>query len=100
MVPMRPSLLPCLVAAVRRNMDRGFADIALCEVGPQYHGLGIDGQLIVASGIRRGQTGPRHWRERPRAVDAYDARADAAAALAATGVVVEQLMVMDGVPDW
>ena len=31
---MRPSLLPGLVAAARRNADRGFADAALFEIGP------------------------------------------------------------------
>lgn len=97
---MRPSILPGLIAAAKRNMDRGFADVALCEVGPQYHDVGVDGQMLVASGIRRGQTGPRHWRDKPRAVDAYDAKADAMAALSAAGVVVEQLMVMDGAPAW
>jgi len=97
---MRPSILPGLITAAKRNMDRGFADVALCEVGPQYHDVGVDGQMLVASGIRRGQTGPRHWRDKPRAVDAYDAKADAMAALSAAGVVVEQLMVMDGAPAW
>src|SRR5262249_11757459 len=30
---MRPSLIPGLVAAAQRNADRGFADVALFEVG-------------------------------------------------------------------
>ncbi|MFC3675970.1 phenylalanine--tRNA ligase subunit beta [Ferrovibrio xuzhouensis] len=97
---MRPSVLPGLIAAARRNMDRGTADVALFEVGPQYASAEAGGQALVASGLRRGQTGPRHWRERPRAVDAYDAKADAMAALAAAGVAVDTLMVMDGAPDW
>src|SRR5579875_2296849 len=33
---MRPSLLPGLIAAARRNADRGFADAALFELGPAY----------------------------------------------------------------
>ena len=35
---MRPSLLPNLIAAVGRNMARGFADLALFEVGQIYGG--------------------------------------------------------------
>lgn len=97
---MRPAILPGLIAAVKRNMDRGSGDVALFEVGPQYTAPGTEGQMIVASGIRRGQTGPRHWRERPRNTDAYDAKADVIATLAAAGIVTEQLMVMDGAPDW
>lgn len=97
---MRPSLLPGLISAARRNMDRGMPDMALFELGPQYADQTIPGQKLVAGGLRRGQTGPRHWREAPRAVDAYDAKADALAALAAAGAPVENLMVMDGAADW
>ncbi|WP_298727485.1 phenylalanine--tRNA ligase subunit beta [uncultured Ferrovibrio sp.] len=97
---MRPSILPGLIAAAKRNMDRGTVDLALFEVGPQYAAPGIEGQMIVATGIRRGQTGPRHWRDKPRNVDAYDAKADAYAALAAVGLATDALMVMDGAPDW
>jgi len=100
MAAMRPSILPGLIAAAKRNMDRGTQDVTLFEVGPQYASPEMDGQAIVAAGIRRGQTGPRHWRERPRNVDAYDAKADALAALSAAGVDTAPLMVMDGAPAW
>jgi phenylalanyl-tRNA synthetase beta chain len=97
---MRPSVLPGLIAAAKRNMDRGTMDVALFEVGPQYASVAPDGQALVATGIRRGATGARHWRDRPRSVDAYDAKADALAALAAAGIDTAPLMVMDGAPAW
>ncbi len=97
---MRPSILPGLISAAKRNMDRGTLDVALFEIGPQYASVAMDGQSIVATGIRRGQTGARHWRDRPRNVDGYDAKADALAALSAAGVDVSPLMVMDGAPGW
>ena len=97
---MRPSILPGLISAAKRNMDRGTLDVALFEIGPQYASVAMDGQSIVASGIRRGQTRARHWRDRPRNVDGYDAKADALAALSAAGVDVSPLMVMDGAPGW
>lgn len=100
MTAMRPSILPGLIAAAKRNMDRGTMDVTLFEVGPQYASVDMDGQAIVAAGIRRGATGPRHWKDRPRNVDAYDAKADALAALSAAGVDTAPLMVMDGAPDW
>ena len=55
---------------------------------------------MVAAVVRRGQTGPRHWAQKPRAVDWADARADALAALTACGVVADQVTVMDGAPKW
>jgi phenylalanyl-tRNA synthetase beta chain len=97
---MRPSILPGLIAAAKRNMDRGQMDVALFEIGPQYASVAMDGQSIVATGLRRGATGARHWRDRPRNVDGYDAKADALAALSAAGVDTAPLMVMDGAPGW
>ena len=43
MTSMRPSLLPGLLAAVQRNNNRGFADVALFEVGQIYRGDGAEG---------------------------------------------------------
>ncbi|MFZ1726262.1 MAG: phenylalanine--tRNA ligase subunit beta, partial [Albidovulum sp.] len=38
MTHMRPDLLPGLLQAAARNQARGFADMALFEVGPAFHG--------------------------------------------------------------
>lgn len=97
---MRPSILPNLIAAAGRNRDRGIADAALFEVGPQYADDTIAGQSLVAAAVRAGRSGPRHWAAKPRPADVFDAKTDAIAALAACGVVVEQLQVMDGAPAW
>src|SRR5690606_3569246 len=50
MTTMRPSLLPGLLAAVQRNRNRGFADVALFEVGQAYRSDDEKGQFIAASG--------------------------------------------------
>src|SRR5262249_53544566 len=47
---MRPSLLPGLVSAARRNADRGFPEAALFEVGPLYRDDTPTGQVLVAAG--------------------------------------------------
>ena len=97
---MRPSILPNLIAAAGRNMDRGSNDLALFEVGPQYADDTPQGQATVAAGMRRGRTGSRHWAAPPRAVDAFDAKADALAVLAAAAAPVRRLQVGPGAPDW
>ncbi|MFN4089052.1 MAG: phenylalanine--tRNA ligase subunit beta [Alphaproteobacteria bacterium] len=97
---MRPSILPNLVAAARRNADRGVADGALFEVGPQYGGIAPGDQRLVAAGLRWGRSGPRHWATSPRAVDAFDAKADAAVALEAAGAPVANLQVSSDAPAW
>jgi phenylalanyl-tRNA synthetase beta chain len=97
---MRPSVLPNLAAASRRNADRGLADSALFEIGAQYHDDTPEGQATVAAGLRHGQSGPRHWRDPGRPVDAFTAKADALAALAAAGVPTDNLQVSAEPPDW
>ena len=100
---MRPSLLPGLVAAAQANSDRGFADVALFEVGQVFRGDRPEDQLIAASGVRHGfassQGLGRHWSGSAMA-GALDAKADAFAVLSAAGAPMQALQVVPGGPDW
>src|SRR5271165_6621206 len=97
---MRPSLLPGLVAAARRNADRGYPDVALFELGPLYRDDTPAGQGLAAAGLRSGHTGPKHWREKGREVDLYDVKSDALTALAAIGAPAENVQVTADPPAW
>ncbi|MEL6736047.1 MAG: phenylalanine--tRNA ligase subunit beta, partial [Pseudomonadota bacterium] len=89
MSDMRPSLLPSLLAAAKRNADRAMGDLAIFEVSHVYAGVEIDDQLRSAAGVRRGsarlESVGRHWRDAAKGVDVYDAKEDALAVLAACG---------------
>jgi len=89
---MRPTPLPNLLEAAKRNQDRGAGATALFEVGPAYENDTPAGQRLVASGVRSGVS-DRHWAETARSVDVFDAKADALAALAAAGAPVDNLQV-------
>ncbi|MGB0799281.1 MAG: phenylalanine--tRNA ligase subunit beta, partial [Planktomarina sp.] len=78
---MRPSLLPGLLQAAARNQARGFFDMALFEVGPIWNGGEPEDQDSLACGILVGHTGPKDVHASRRAVDLYDAKADAEAVL-------------------
>jgi phenylalanyl-tRNA synthetase beta chain len=101
---MRPSLLPGLVKAAQRNSDRGFGDVALFEVGQCFHADTPEGQTMRAAALRRGTARlegvGRHWDGGARAVDVFDAKADALALLAALGLPVGSLQIVQGGPDW
>ena len=97
---MRPSLLPNLIAAAGRNMDRGFADLMLAEVGHAYAGDQPKDETLRAAGIRRGAFTGRNVHGGARAVDAFDAKADAMAVLEAAGAPVATLQVVAGAPAW
>ena len=100
---MRPSLLPGLVAAAQANIDRGFPDLALFEVGQIFKGDRPEDQLIAASGVRHGFASSkgigRHWSGSATA-DALDAKADAFAVLAAAGAPMQALQIVPGGPSW
>ena len=96
---MRPSLLPGLIAAAQSNVDRGFADVALFEVGQIFEGDRPEDQLVAAAGVRRGFASSkgigRHWSGSAQA-DAFDVKADALAVLAAAGAPMQALQIVPG----
>ncbi len=101
---MRPSLIPGLIAAAQKNADRGFPDTALFEVGQIFKGDKPEDQFIAATGVRRALakasgTG-RHWSSKSTMVDAFDAKADALAVLAAAGAPTQAMQVVPGGPAW
>ncbi|WP_434617027.1 phenylalanine--tRNA ligase subunit beta [Tabrizicola sp. M-4] len=85
MTHLRPDLLPGLLRAAARNQARGFADLALCEIGPAFHGGEPGEQHLQATGLLVGHTAPRDPFGSRRPVDVFDAKADAEAILAALG---------------
>ena len=97
---MRPSLLPNLIAAAGRNMDRGFGDLSLSEVGHAYAGDRPRDETLRACGIRRGAAVARNVLGGARAVDAYDAKADALAVLEAAGAPIATMQIVAGAPAW
>ena len=97
---MRPSVLPNLLEAAKRNQDRGFDDIGLFEVGPQYAGDKPENQQTVACGIRVGLTKGRHWNGIEQGVTAFDAKADVLELLRSLGAPVPGLRLTGEGPAW
>ena len=98
MKAMRPSLLPGLVAAAKRNADRGVHASRLFEIGRRYL-RGKDGrsdERLTVGVVLAGEKTPRDWQAGKAAMfDAYDAKAEALALLEAAGAPSSNLQVMD-----
>ncbi|MBO6634971.1 phenylalanine--tRNA ligase subunit beta [Parvibaculum sp.] len=101
---MRPSLLAGLIAAAGRNMARGNADIAMFEVGQQFESDEPSGQVLAATGLRRGTARPlgagRHWQGKAGPVETMDAKEDAVALLSALGAPVASFQIAADAPAW
>jgi phenylalanyl-tRNA synthetase beta chain len=101
---MRPSLIPGLAVAAQKNADRGYADVALFEVGQIFLSDEPEGQLIAATSVRRGAAkvagAGRHWQGSAKSVDVYDAKTDALTVLAACGAPTDKIQIVAGGPSY
>lgn len=97
MKAMRPSLIPGLLAAAKRNADRGASSSRLFEIGRRYF-RGADGasdERPTLGVVLAGEKTPRGWSAgKAKGFDAYDAKAEALALLEAAGAPVANLQVM------
>ncbi|MDA1155014.1 MAG: phenylalanine--tRNA ligase subunit beta [Proteobacteria bacterium] len=96
---MRPNLLPGLLRAAARNQARGFMDMALFEVGAGFHGGEPGEQHNLITGVLIGKTASKDVHGTSRAVDLYDAKADAESVLAAIGAPAK-VQILRGAADW
>ncbi|HKX92714.1 MAG TPA: phenylalanine--tRNA ligase subunit beta [Sphingomicrobium sp.] len=96
---MRPSLLPGLIAAARRNLARGASAVRLFELGRRYLD---DAERPTLSLLLAGDRRAREWQSgKAQPFDAYDAKAEALALLEAAGAPVDNLQVFpDAGPTW
>ncbi len=102
LVQMRPSILPNLIDAAKRNTDRAYGNVALFEVGPSFGKWLPQDQTITASGIRTGSAHSKHWSsaEADRKVDLYDIKADVEALLTSLGFPAENAQVTRDAPEY
>ena len=101
MKAMRPSLLPGLLSAARRNLDRGASGLRLFEIGRRYlrGENGRSDERLTLAVVLAGDKTARGWDQRAfggkaAPFDAYDAKAEALALLAEAGAPVNSLQVM------
>jgi phenylalanyl-tRNA synthetase beta chain len=100
MKAMRPSLLPGLLAAAKRNLDRGASGVRLFEIGRRYlrGEAGASDERATLAIVLAGEKAPRGWDQRvfggkASTFDAFDAKAEALALLAEAGASVDKLQV-------
>jgi phenylalanyl-tRNA synthetase beta chain len=96
---MRPSLLPGLIAAARRNTDRGAGSVRLFEVGRRYLG---DCEHPTLGLLLAGDRQTRSWQSgKAQPFDAFDAKAEVLALLEAAGAPIANLQAFpDAGPTW
>lgn len=94
---MRPSLLPGLLSAAKRNFDRGASSLKLFEIGRRYLADSEHPTLVC---LLAGEKVARGWANgKPQNFDAFDAKAICMELLETVGAPVQKLMVMGDAGD-
>lgn len=94
---MRPSLIPGLLMAAKRNADRGAGSTRVFELGRRYFrgNSGNSDERATLGVVLAGEKTTRGWANgKAASFDAYDAKAAALTLLEAAGAPTGRLMVM------
>ena len=97
---LRNSIFSNLIIYLNKNLDRGFKDISLFEIGPIFFGPQPGEQQTVISGLRSGKVSRLNWLEKDRLVDIFDAKRDVIQSLVEIGFSQNKLCIDDKTPSY
>ena len=89
-----------LIFYLSKNLDRGFKDVSLFEIGPVFFGSEPGQQETVIGGLNTGKRARLSWLEKSRDVDVYDAKQVVIQTLEETGFNLNKLFIDDNTPNY
>ena len=95
---LRNSIFSNLVLHLVKNIDRGFKDISMFEIGPIFNGYKPGEQKIIIGALRSGKISRVSWSEKERLVDVFDAKRDVIQTLSEIGIDQEKITINDEAP--
>ncbi len=97
---LRSSIYSNLISYLNKNLDRGFKDISLFEIGPIFLGSQPGQQATVVCGLRAGKISRLNWLEKDRLVDVFDVKQDVVKSLVEAGFNQNKLYMDDKTPSY
>ena len=97
---LRNSIFPNLLFYLKKNLDRGFKDISLFEIGPAFKGKNPGDQLTVIGAVRAGKVSRLSWNDKERIVDTFDVKKDVIQSLYEAGINKDDIIVNDRTPSY
>jgi len=97
---LRNSIFPNLMFYLKKNLDRGFKDISLFEIGPIFKGNLPGQQLTVIGAIKSGKISRLNWNQKDRLVDVFDAKKDAIQTIIEAGYDKHNFFIRDKSPSY
>ncbi len=97
---LRNSIFSNLTTYLNKNLDRGFKDLSLFEIGPVFYGSNPGDQETVIGGLRSGKVSRLSWIEEERNIDVFDVKKDVIQTLVEAGYNKSKLFVDDETPNY
>ncbi len=97
---LRNSIFTNLIFYLKKNLDRGFKDISLFEIGPIFKNSKPGEQLTVIGAIKSGKVSRLNWNEKERPVDVFDVKKDVIQTLVEAGYDRQSFFIRDKSPSY
>jgi phenylalanyl-tRNA synthetase beta chain len=97
---LRNSIFSNLIIHLNKNLDRGFKDISIFEIGPTFFGSEPGQQQTIVSGLRSGKLSRLNWLEKDRLVDVFDVKQDVIQSLVEAGFSKNKLYIDEQTPGY
>tara|TARA_Y100001970_G_scaffold261097_1_gene343865 strand:- start:64 stop:804 length:741 start_codon:yes stop_codon:yes gene_type:complete len=83
-----------------KNIDRGFKDLSIFEIGPIFTGSNPGEQTTVVCGLSTGKKSRLSWIEKERNVDLFDIKRDVIQTLAEAGFNQNKFFIDSNTPNY
>ena len=85
---------------MNKNLDRGFKDISIFEIGPIFNGSQPGEQATVACGLSVGKKSRLSWIEEERNIDMFDVKRDVIQTLVEAGYNSDKFFIDNETPSY
>ena len=85
---------------VNKNLDRGFKDLSIFEIGPIFTGSDTGEQNTVVGGLSAGKKSRLSWLEKERKVDVFDVKRDVVQTLIEAGYNSDKFFIDSETPNY
>ena len=97
---LRNSIFSNLIMYLNKNLDRGFKDLSIFEIGPIFLGSNPGEQSTVICGLSAGKKSRLSWLEEERNVDVFDVKRDVVQTLVETGYNSDKFFIDSDTPKY
>ncbi len=97
---LRNSIFSNLIMYMNKNLDRGFKDLSIFEIGPIFYGSNPGDQNTVVCGLSAGKKSRSSWIEKERNIDVFDVKRDVIQTLVEAGYNSENFFVDNETPNY